>query len=207
MSGCNPYDEIRPVAQKGSSFEPVEEKGGIWKKLIFPGTDNSWKQAHEVPPCFSTSQKIDFLRELDILGCRDVRAMLLFIYSQDRQNSAWLTDSEWLALGKSLAEEGVWEDELLGWLIKLGKRDGLVGSDLLELARKLKLAFESEGIILDRSWMKLYTKGSAEVEILESIFAKVKKSLLEEFSISDEVVIISGGAGYNLGGYNIGVYV
>lgn len=206
MAGCNPYEEIRPVAQKGDVVEPGEEKGGVWKNFLLPGTDNSWKQAHEVPPCFSTSQKIEFLRELDRVGCRDVRAMLLIIQFLDRQNSAWLTDSEWLALGKRLAENGVWSDELLGWLIRLGKGDGLIGSDLIELARKLKLAFESEGIILDRSWMKLYTKGGAEVEILDDIFAKIKKTLLEEFSISDEVVIISGSAGYNLGGYNIGVY-
>lgn len=181
MAGCNPYDEIRPVAQGGSSFEPVEEKGGFWKKWILPGTDNSWRQAHEIPACFTPRQKIDFIRELDKVGCLDGGNFAIKLLAKLRENAIDIVNSVWFEAWLKKADEIGLEGDFVKILGKIEKRDTLELGEILTLVQVLYLYLESDLKIIDSPWLSLYTKEVDGIKISsEGIWLVGAKSLRDE---------------------------
>lgn len=176
MKPCSPYEEIKPEGQKGQSVEPEEKAGGLWKMWIMPGTDNSWRQAHEAPPCFDEARKIEFLRYLDKVALRDSLVKGATIQLATRENFAEF-----------------WSDVNLGSLLR--KASDLVGEDLLEkisagimkiglleLTSEITLIciyyinLEDELNCIDSSALSLYTNGIDEMELesaLELLAGKV----------------------------------
>lgn len=204
---CGFYEEIKPTAQKGSEVQTVESPGGVWKAWLLPGTDNSWTQVHDVPPCFEPQKKIEFLRELDRLGCRDSGLMAIKMLAKIRENSMWLSTEMRIFLealaGSSL--EGSADYEKI--LAKIRKLDVGKIATLIELVRVSYLFPEDYLKFIDSAFVELYTKGIEGLKIDDDVLWVFGKKELRDVVLADakvwtqakQVILFSDEAGIAAG--------
>lgn len=204
MSGCNPYEEVFPVASKGSLVEPKETFGGVWKIGLAPGTDNSFIQGHSAPSCFGPDAKRDYLRQLDFLKCLDGRKFSSVISAKIRENVMSLfadkTLEAWLSRGSSM--ELLDEISHLEILIRI--LTGVHCLDVLEIIQISYIFPEALGKIIDRTWLELYTKEEDGLGLGDETSLEGIKRLFSRIKLYSEILL---GYGYNQGGYNIGGYM
>ena len=178
MKGCSPYDEVIPEGNKGSSLEPSEGEG-VWKLWLMPGTDTSFRQAHEAPACFEEARKIDYLRELDKVRLTDGGWRNITLLAKLRENRLELYSREILELKTLLGDRIDLEGLLAKIEASIGKIDQMLLADLLTVICVWYVFLEDDLKIVDRPWLELYTKVMESVEATGDFVGIIGKKPIE----------------------------
>ena len=68
---CSPYDQIQPLAQKGSRFQPAQTLGKSWQVELRPGGDVYYQQVGQKDPCWDKPFRPQAHSQIDKVACVD----------------------------------------------------------------------------------------------------------------------------------------
>ena len=171
---CSPYEEILPLGANLRASLVGEKEDKIWKVSLAPGTDNSFHQGNITPVCFGETQKIEYLRELDRMLCRDSGVFAIKLKVTTRENIGGF---------KSLASLLLWLKFLSGSLgraefdrlwAKWNRSEQVKISNWVDLNTVTQIYLTTGVKAIDRVLFSLYTgtRSSAKTQTDSWLYAK-----------------------------------
>lgn len=133
----------------------------VWKIEVAPGTDNSWAQ---VPGCFTDTQKLEYVRQLERLACIDAGRFSITLLITRRENVSGF--KAWASILLELKELSRCrcKEDFLAWHSKLSRSDSLGLFDWLDLWSVRDIVKVSRVKAIDRSRLGLYTREKSGVQ-------------------------------------------
>lgn len=167
---CSPYDQIQPLAQKGSRFQPAQTLGKSWQVELSPGGDVYYQQVGQKAPCWDKPFRPQVHSQVDKAACVDAGNFDIVVLLDRSENVT--TFQAWASL---LVESRHWSslkssDALGAFNGTLVRSVSGVASASVDLIT-LRYIEKSSGLKnLDSCGLTLYTKGSDEAAWLFESF-------------------------------------
>lgn len=167
---CSPYDQIQPLAQKGSRFQPAQTLGKSWQVELRPGGDVYYQPVGQKDPCWDKPFRPQAHSQIDKVACVDAGNFDIVVLLDRSENVT--SFQAWAYL---LVKAGQWsslktEDALGAFNGTLVRSVSGVASASVDLITLQQLE-ESSGLKnLDSCGLTLYTKGSDEAAWLSESY-------------------------------------
>lgn len=200
---CSPYDQIQPLAQKGSRFQPAQTLGKSWQVELRPGGDVYYQPVGQKDPCWDKPFRPQAHSQIDKVALVDGGRFELELKLDRTENvSTFQAWAELLVKSNHLSQAQA--KDMLGAINGLLDRavDGYA-SDFVLLISVWILEPRIGCKNLDRAVLNLYTKEKDSAEFSSHCTIRLIKSYLVECVARDFIKIISGFSilGYGEGGF------
>lgn len=202
---CSPYDQIQPLAQKGSRFQPAQTLGKSWQVELRPGGDVYYQQVEQKDPCWDKPFRPQAHSQIDKVACVDAGNFdLEFVLDRHEKVS---TFQAWVEL---LVKSGLFSkaqaQDILGAVNVVLVRSNFskaLDTLFLILLRFLEVKTEAKG--LDRLSLNLYTIERESAKVKDYCRITFVRSSNSNSWVRDSIVLISGFSilGYGEGGFGL----
>ncbi len=131
-----------------------------------PGTDTSFR-VPQVPHCFTPEQKMEFLRNLDLVGCADEGLFQATLnIEQDDTQASVSTSIQMIQIFRLLESLGFDSSALIE--LKTGLEARVLTSTGIDILRLLELELGSALKAVDSTLLDVYTETSSGVQVAET---------------------------------------
>lgn len=202
---CSPYDQIQPLAQKGSRFQPAQTLGKSWQMEVRPGGDVYYQPVGQKAPCWDKPFRPQAHSQVDKIALVDRGRFDLELKIDRTENvskfQAWAE-----LLVKSLHLSNATAEDMLGAFNSILDRAVKSHATDFVFLITLRCIEPTSGCKnLDRAVLNLYTKEKDSAEFSSHCTVRLIKSFLVECRASDFMKLIIGFSnfGYGEGGFGL----